>query len=125
MGELMAPMTLASFRMLDVYMLPLGVPVYWRDEVSGILPAAVWAYIKFRAPVEGETPIPPTEMQLKILIEFLRYYIDAPCWSLNTAACQEMAADLSSLRGDIRAAKTTDDVGAWISRCLDLGIDPL
>ena len=96
-----------------------GLPLNWQDEVTGVLPAAVKAYLDNR--VDG-TPI--DEQQLAIVRAFMEHYIDAPCWN-HMNEIEEMAPELAELRRDVRTIKTPEAMGEWIHRCLDLGIDPL
>jgi len=96
------------------YRPPLGLPAYWGDDVSGVLPALVMAY---HAAVLGEGP-PLTPAQLALLREYLAYVIHAPCWRGNDTA-------IARLRRDIGRAQTIAAIDDWIAACLDVGIDPL
>ena len=62
------------------YRQPLGLPLRWLDEQSGILPAAVTSY--FEHALDEKKPF--TETQLNLVIQYCRYYINAPCW-IDTA----------------------------------------
>jgi hypothetical protein len=97
-----------------------GLPLNWRDEVTGILPAAIKAYLDHC--VDGAQL---DEAQLEIVRAFMEHYINAPCWNWAVEADEEMALELAGLRLDVAFLKTSEAVGAWISRCLDIGIDPL
>jgi hypothetical protein len=115
-------------RIPQVYRPPLGLPLRWQDDVSGELPAAVRSYLDHRC---GESPAPPAAL-LDLLIDYLRYHITAPCWSETARMArddgdEEMAAQLIQLRLDIceGRVRTPDEIGAWIHRCLSIGIDPL
>jgi len=94
-----------------------GLPLNWRDEVSGKLPAAVKAYLDNRV---DRTPIGPEHLEwLRVYFE---HYINAPCWDSEDGNAAELLADL---RRDVKELKTPEAIGEWIWRCLDLGIDPL
>ena len=84
-----------------------GLPLNWRDEVSGVLPNAVNRYLNHR--IDG-TSIDEIDME---------HYINAPCWN------DTEEGDLAELRRDVKTLRTPDEMGAWIGRCLDIGIDPL
>lgn len=106
---------------------PGGIPVYWRDEITGQLPAAVDAYLSHRC---GGAE--PSVAQITFLIDYLRHYVCAPCWSSVARDAREsgegeLAVLLVSLRKDIceGRVKTSDEIAAWIRRALSLGLDPL
>lgn len=105
-----------SFEMPTTYVLPYGTPLYWRDEMTGVLGVAVWAYISHSAEAQNH-PV-PTREQLMLLVAYLRYVINAPCWEDDTG-------ELERLRTDIGTLTSVGDVQAWIMRCLQIGIDPL
>lgn len=95
-----------------------GLPLNWQDEVSGVLPAAVTAYLNNR--IDGTTI---DEMQLELVRAFMQHYIEAPCW--NHMRDGDESATLDSLRKDVLTIRTPEEMGQWIHRCLDIGIDPL
>jgi hypothetical protein len=95
-----------------------GLPLNWRDEITGALPRAVNAYLNHR--IDG-TPLNAEDLEL--VRRFMEHYINAPCW--NHMDDSEMAAELAALRKDVRTLKTAEEMGAWIGRCLDVAIDPL
>ena len=98
-----------------------GLPLNWRDEVTGVLPTAVMRYLNHR--IDG-TSI--DEIDLELVRAYLQHFIEAPCWNhMNDIPEMGMASDLADLRRDVRDLKTPDAIAAWIHRCLDLGIDPL
>src|SRR5262245_26040162 len=90
----------------------LGLPHYWPNEKTGVLRAAVGAYL------EREEVHP-------LFLAYLEYVIHAPCWAKNPAADASYHASLARLRHQIRLAHTPAEVAAWLERALDLGIDPL
>jgi hypothetical protein len=101
------------------YRPPLGLPLYWRDEQSGVLAAAINAYLDNR--LQGKEL---TEDQFELLVAWCGHYIGAPCWDhmLND---EEMGAVLDRLRKRVKELNTADEVGEWIAECLDVGLDPL
>lgn len=98
-----------------VYRAPFGLPFYWKDEQSGVLPAAIIAFSLHRT---GGPP--PTDEQMEIVCAWMRYYIHAPCWQ-----DPDQDGTLERLRTDAFNLRTSDDVAGWISRCLEIGLDPL
>lgn len=104
-----------TFQFPTTYLAPRGTPLYWRDEMSGVLPAAIWAYIAHVAePLTAPAPAPE---QLGLVIAYLRYVIAAPCWKGDR--------ELAALRAGAGKLATLRDVRAWIGRAVKLGIDPL
>ena len=101
-------MTQTVPRMPRFYRPPLGLPLNWKDEVTGELPSAVLAFYHQN----------PTSAQLTLVIEFLAYFIHAPCWQDETGA-------LEMLRAQIKDVQTLAQVTAWIADCLEIGLDPL
>src|SRR5256885_9967325 len=55
-----------------MYREPFGLPFRWQDEQS-TLPEAVKAYFNRQA----------TEEQIRLVTQYLEYYISAPCWIDN------------------------------------------
>ena len=100
-----------SFVMPTFYMLPLGTPLYWDDEQSGVLQAAVLAFY--------DAAINKTQLateHLQMVRHHLSYVIHAPCWS---------GSELTNLRAEVHRLSSVEEINRWIVRCLDLGIDPL
>jgi hypothetical protein len=89
-----------------IYLFPYGTPLYWGNEQSGQLPAAVVAFL---AESTGDGTC--SEEQRRLVIEYLKYYIAAPCWEgPGVQSLRERAAQAND-DGD-RAR--TDDL-AWIA----------
>src|ERR1051325_6837163 len=107
-----------AFRMRAVYLPPTGGPLYWRNEESGMLRAAVEAYLSNRV---DSNPISPAEVDL--VAEYVRHWINAPCW--QDGADPELRSELQQLRETAKPLRNADDIDAWIHAALDLGIDPL
>lgn len=108
-------MTTLTVEMPTTYLPPLGTPLYWRNETTGVLSAAVWAYLSHGADPERHPS--PTATQLVLLIAYLHYVIHAPCWYGQ--------GELAQLRADVADLQTLADVQSWIMRCLAIGVDPL
>lgn len=101
-----------DFIIPKTYLLPTGGPLYWRDEVSGVLTTAVLAYLNDTA----------SDASLKLLADYLEYYIHAPCWDIPGNA---FADELAELRRSSKTMQTAEEIDDWISRAMDIGIDPL
>lgn len=99
-------------QMPKTYVLPWGIPLYWRDEQSGELPRAVEAYIAFM----GANGPALSKQQLELVIDYLRYFINAPCWA--------GFSKLAMLRVRATRLKTVDDVDKFIQAALNIGLDP-
>jgi hypothetical protein len=98
-----------ALAMPDHYVQPYGTPYYWGVETSGVLPAAVMAYLEGR-----ESP-----SQLRLTIDYCAYLIRAPCWRSDPSQA------LEDLRRTIARVTTRAGLAAWLCQCLALGIDPL
>lgn len=112
------------------YVPPFGAPLYWRDEQSGELPAAVIRYFDFclghaadaTAADLGVRPL--TDRQLQLLCEYCRYWINAPCWERNMAGSLTMLGELKILKDRAAALSGLEDIRVWNDECSNLGIDP-
>lgn len=93
-------------RMPDYYLPPYSTPLYWKNEQSGDLVEAVMAFFGgFCGPD-----------QLRLVIDYCRYVIDAPCWE---------GPGIEPLRSEVRGLHTVAEVRLWIGKCLNEGVDPL
>ena len=104
----------------NFYLPPTGGPLYWRDEVTGVLSSAIWNFINSNASTGAD--VMPTARQLKIVQEYLEYYIHAPCWDIPDNA---FADELEELRQSSKRMRTEKEIHDWIFRALEIGIDPL
>lgn len=100
----------------NFYRPPLGLPLNWHDEVSGILAAAVNAYLDNR--IEGK---PITDEQVSLVRTYIVHYIGAPCWD-NEEFSKELALLRRTARRELR---TPEDIGKWICDAMEIGLDPL
>lgn len=106
-----------TFQMPTTYMPPYGTPLYWKDEVTGVLGEAIWAYVAHGA--EPQNFPAPTAEQLALLVAYLQYEIGAPCWR------DSGNGELERLREQAGQMTTVAEIDAWIQGCLQIGIDPL
>jgi hypothetical protein len=86
-------------------------PLNWRDEQSGVLPAAVMAYLENKA----------TGEQLELVANFINYYIHAPVWDIPDNAFED---ELKQLRESSKTLKTQQEIHEWIYKSMDIGLDP-
>jgi hypothetical protein len=95
---------------------PGGLPVYWRDETTGVLAAAVKKYLA-RETLDAET------------LEFLRLYFEqwyaAPVWERNAHYNEEARQALEAIRREIARADTVEQIRLAEAAALNLGIDAL
>lgn len=99
----------------NFYREPLGLPLNWRDGVSGELAKAVEAYLDNR--IDGTTI---TDDQVTMLREYICHYINAPCWG-----CPEFDSELRDLRASAPELDSATEISEWISKALEIGLDPL
>lgn len=109
-------------RMPTTYREPMGLPLNWRDDVTGELPAAVMRYYGFKVGEAAE----PDQKQIELIRDYLVYYIEAPCWLAKLVEGEpgELAA-LAELRKQAREISSAEDIHRFIWACLDVGMDPL
>lgn len=97
------------------YQPPFGIPVYWRNDISGRLPSVVQAFYMERV---GQGP--PLKLgQIELLVAYLAYFIHTPCWS----DCE--TGLLEELRSEVKDLKTTNEIMMWISKSMEIALDPL
>lgn len=108
-----------SFEMPATYLPPFGTPLYWMDEMTGVLTKAIYAFNAHCA--YPKTQKQPTDEQRQLVIAYLRYVIYAPCWEQAGGFVEELA----QLRSQAATMQTEDEINAWIMGCLEIGIDPL
>lgn len=88
-------------------------PLRWQDDMSGMLPEAVTAFLAYK-----ETP-----QHLEVVRAYCEYYVLAPCWEVVIPP--EALAQLEAIRASIKQADTRQALQTWLEQCLELGIDPL
>jgi hypothetical protein len=106
-----------EFNIPQIY--PDGGPLRWQDEISGVLPTAMKAFINHKDKADDCT----TE-HLEIVRRYCEYYINAPCFITNPAEGEE------DLKASIKQLATIEpltpqDLDAWLWKALEIGIDPL
>ncbi len=94
--------TALSSRLPAIYLPPFGGPLRWQDEQSGVLPNAVKAYYNHKQ-------VPVLREHMKIVCEYLRYYIHAPCWDSNPHHDEDTRKELSDMRERILAIQNLPD----------------
>ena len=102
--------------MPQYYTLPHGVPLYWRDETSGQLTGAMSALINHLA---DRRQAEPSEKQLRLVIDYLVYVINAPAWQDGGTGV------LVALRDQAPQLKTVEHIADWIELASEIGLDPL
>ena len=117
--------------MPNFYRPPLGLPLYWGDEITGRLPAAVRHYFDFclgHCPDETAKDLgiqPMSAEELKVLYDYCLYFINAPCWEANLQDSEEMLEDLKQLRERAKTLASVESIRRWNEECMELGLDPL
>lgn len=97
------------------YRPPFGLPLYWGDEQSGELRAAVTRYFEFATGATGE----PTDNQVALLRDYLEHFINAPCWE-PTPFKEELAA----LRKSVKEISTAQQIREWNDQAMKIALDP-
>lgn len=104
-------------RIPNIYRMPMGLPLNWRDEVSGQLSAAVERYYDYCV---GEAAA-PTSDQISLLIEYTQHHINAPCWVVGGT---KFGDEIMALKEKAAIMKTIKDIHAYIEQAMDLALDP-
>ena len=97
------------------YREPLGLPLRWQDDITGRLPEAMQAYLANRMSQHSLS-----QEDFALVRAYLEYLVNAPCWN----EC-EGGRPLTRARRAIRRVQTPEELGVWIHRLLNLGIDPI
>jgi hypothetical protein len=112
------------------YAPPFGTPLFWRDEATGVLPAAVKHFFDQclgHCPNETAADLgiaPLSAAEIKLLADYLVYFIHTPCWENNITDCEKMRADLMELRTRAMNLGSVEALRRWLEEALDLGLDP-
>lgn len=99
----------------NFYRQPLGLPLNWRDEISGELPKAVSAYLDNR--IDGKKM---SFFHTNLVCDYMRHYINAPCWDNP-----EFTDELLALRDLAKRLSSPQEVADWIRKAMEIGLDPL
>lgn len=99
-----------------------GMPIHWRNDQTGTLPAAVRAFYNQDA----------TPEQLKLVIAYIQHHIHAPCFlekspflSADPDPDITFEPEIKALRKLSLTLVTAADISAYISRAMDIALDPL
>ena len=99
-------------------------PIYWRNETSGRLAAAVEAYFApYAEPDDGPVPELSPE-HLKLIKAYLVKHLLAPCYWKNPAASSAEKEALQIAVNEARAIANRADLRVLIDALLKIGIDP-
>lgn len=82
-------------------------PRFWMHEVSGAMRSVVTAYVRNE---------PMTREQLALLVHYLGYWIEAPCWAGN---------GVEDLRNRVPWLHSQKQIHQWLGDASEVGIDPL
>lgn len=106
-----------------IYLGPHLTPLYWANESTGELKAAVMTF--FHVDHDGE---PLTPRQWELVRAYVVYVMQAPCW-LEKHPMQPPTADyralIEDLRRKAREVQNPRDLLAFLDDCLEADIDPL
>lgn len=98
------------------YRPPHGLPLYWRDETSGQLSAAIFRYLSF---VTKKASTPPTEEQIWLIRCYLEHFIMAPCW------VDYGDNSVSELRKAVNDINSVEAIKDWLRKALEIALDPI
>jgi hypothetical protein len=107
------------------YGTPMQTPLYWRDEITGELPAAIIHYFDFcqgHCPDETAEDLgikPLSQRELDLICSYARHFINAPCWENNL-----VLSELKELRERAKTLASVESIRRWNEECMDLGWDP-
>lgn len=110
--------------MPNFYRPPLGLPLYWRDEVTGELERAVMDYYRVVLREPGQGPLSP--QQLKLLRDYVVHFINAPCWERNCVRCgdDDSLAVLKELRARAATLASVNSIARWTEEAAEIALDP-
>lgn len=93
-----------------------GLPLYWRDETSGQLSAAIFRYLNF---VTQKVSTPPTDEQIWLIRCYLEHFIMAPCW------VDYGDNSVSELRETVQDVNSVEAISNWLHKASEIALDPL
>jgi len=94
----------------------LGLPLHYWGHRDGATRAAILVYVRHMADPRFEPE--PTADELRLVVEYCAYFINAPCWKWPKH-------ELGMLRASIEHVKTAHELATWLWGCSSIGIDPL
>ena len=105
----------------------LDLPLYWRNETSGILEAAIIAYFEQYNPVipDEEKTDRLSEDMIFLIRDYIVYYLKAPCWEGLRGDELKGRIELDNLIVRAGKIKSRGDISKILQDCLTLGFDPL
>ncbi|AFY74751.1 hypothetical protein Syn7502_02813 [Synechococcus sp. PCC 7502] len=83
-------------------------PLYWKNETSGHLEAAVIAYVN---------RLELSSKDIGLLKSYFAIWVNATVWM--------QSKELENLRQSVEAIATVEDIHQWLDKAIDIGIDPL
>jgi hypothetical protein len=93
-----------------------GLPLHSMGHHGGRTKDAILVYVRHMADSRFEPE--PTADELRLVVEYCAYFINAPCWKWP-------AHELKMLRASIEHVKTPHELATWLWGCGEIGIDPL
>ena len=93
----------------------------WQGDIKDDLVKAIKNYFSFK--VDGKPEL--SEYEKELLLEYLVYHINAPCWEWANINNWEGICKLENLRKQADEIKSIDQIGDYIFDCLEIGLDPL
>lgn len=94
-----------------------GIPLDWNSKKFPELKETIYNYMGFMAERENDFDV---DRHLPVVVSYLKYVIYDPCWEFRATKKQ-----LDYLRNAVTEIKTPNDSWIFISKCLEIGIDPL
>ena len=94
----------------------MSLPGYWMYETSGRLRPAVEAYLRNETLDAG---------QILALKAYLRQWINATTWDENPFMDVLAQCRLRTLRQEVNAITSRDDISDWLAEAVAFGMDPL
>jgi hypothetical protein len=91
-------------------------PRYWREEITGCLAKPIRKFLNGFTLDDGE---------IALIRAYLEQWVDAPVWDMNPHADPEGRRELAALRQEAREIATRADIGRWMYKAMQMGMDPL
>ena len=93
-----------------------GLPLHYSAHLGGATWSAILGYLRYIADPIYEREPPAHE--LRLVVGYCAYFINAPCWVLPER-------ELTMLRASIEHVKSAHELATWLWGCGQIGIDPL
>lgn len=102
-----------------LYVGPPQMPLAWRNDRSGTLPAAVDALHAYAVgPSKDGRAVAINEAQIELVRAYAIYFLKAPCWNWNNPAHPR-----DTVIQGIETATMPDELLTAIRRAIHVGID--